>query len=510
MPLIDLNNSLNTFKVSEYDTTIIGAGAAGILLAVKLTQAGQKVLLIESGNFNENVDKQSLNNVVQTGKFLSNAIWGRKRVLGGTTTAWGGQSLPFTPFDFVKKKWIPLSGWPISYKELEPYYSSANAFMNIDTLNYHDEIFHKIKIKEPLVDKNLINFHVAKWANEPNFFILYKSFLEQYVTILYNAQLVELQKDDNNTIYQIIISNFKKEHFKLPINKLILTSGTIETIRILLTNDVVSKISKQWIGKCFMEHPCIEIGKVISANTYNLQRIFNTHFAKDKKYSIRLSLSDSIQSKYELLNCSASLMFKHIKNKVDIYTELKMFKNDYQLNRLLKITRCSPLLFKSVFAFFKHNFYYKANTEAVLVLMVEQEPSLESYVSIDNKKDVFGVPLAKLNWHISYKTWSTVLKISEIITNEFKRLNLGKVDINPLININNKSWSQSLSDVNHHMGGTRISATENMGVVDSDLKVWGVNNLYICSCSVFPTSSHSNPTLTMLALGIRLSDHIQK
>jgi choline dehydrogenase-like flavoprotein len=61
-------------------------------------------------------------------------------------------------------------------------------------------------------------------------------------------------------------------------------------------------------------------------------------------------------------------------------------------------------------------------------------------------------------------------------------------------------WANYLSDVNHHMGGTRMSATAGEGVVDPNLKVWGYENLHLLSCSVFPTSSHSNPTLTLLAL----------
>ena len=58
------------------------------------------------------------------------------------------------------------------------------------------------------------------------------------------------------------------------------------------------------------------------------------------------------------------------------------------------------------------------------------------------------------------------------------------------------------------MGGTRMSLTPEEGVVDPHLKVWGVPNLHICSASVFPTSSHSNPTLTLLALCSRLSDRL--
>lgn len=90
MPYIDLDNSEIGVDGSGFDVTIVGAGAAGILLAVKLSEKGKKVLLIESGHFEEDEKRQVLNEVVQTGKTLNSSVWGRKRAVGGTTIAWGG------------------------------------------------------------------------------------------------------------------------------------------------------------------------------------------------------------------------------------------------------------------------------------------------------------------------------------------------------------------------------------------------------------------------------------
>ena len=100
MPFIDLNKT-ELVACGMFDITIIGAGAAGILLALKLASAGKTVCVIESGGMEYNASKQGLNKLQQTGKFLSNVMEGRRRIVGGTTTAWGGQSLPFSNFDFL-------------------------------------------------------------------------------------------------------------------------------------------------------------------------------------------------------------------------------------------------------------------------------------------------------------------------------------------------------------------------------------------------------------------------
>jgi len=508
MPFIDLNKESHQFTDSKFDVTIIGAGAAGILLAVRLTNAGKKVLLIESGHFSIDEEKQKLNEVENTGKELVNAVWGRKRAVGGTTLAWGGQSLPFTPIDFSYRPWVQNSGWPISFDSIAQYYNEANAFMKIDELNYHNDIFAKAKITDPGIDPLLLNFHVAKWANEPNFQTLYKDFLSKNVTVLYNAHLSKIYQLPDGTVDKIEVQNFRKEKALFNINKLIISGGGIETVRILLNNNIGDHSG--WLGKCFMEHPCIELGDVITNRPYQLQKHFNTHVWNKSKYSVRLSLSKVFQEQHEILNCSASFMFRPSRDKFDPYAELVSFKRDFNIRRLIKILGSYKSIFKSVWAYIKDHFYYKVNAENKLVLMIEQEPVTNSYIALSDTKDEFGMPKAKISWRITPKTWETVLQISDVLKTEIERLNLGEVKLYEQISIANKDWLNFLSDVNHHIGGCRMSASSESGVVNENLQVWNIPNLYICSCAVFPTSSHSNPTLTMLALGIRLSDHITK
>jgi hypothetical protein len=508
MPFIDLNKEPFLFKGNEFDITIIGAGAAGILLAVHLTNAGKKVLLMESGHFSIDDEKQKLNEVESAGKFLTTSVWGRKRAIGGTTLAWGGQSLPFTSTDFNFRPWIENSGWPITYETIAPYYNDANTFMGIDTLNYHEDIFKRAKIKDPGLDPALIDFHVSKWAKEPNFQVLYKDFLQQKVTVVYNAQLQKISQSANGSINEIEVFNFSKEKITLKINTLIIAAGGIETVRILLNNNIGNH--SNWLGKCFMEHPCIELGDVITSKPYKIQKYFNTHIWKKNKYSTRLSLSKKFQEENGVLNCSASFMFRPPKDKFDPYAELAAFKKDFKFKRLIAVTGSFPNIMRSALAYIKDSFYYKVNAANKLVLMIEQEPVSNSYIALSNEKDVFGLPKAKISWHITYKTWETVLKISDVLKSEIERLNIGKVKLYDNISSSNKDWINYLFDVNHHMGGCRMSSSPEKGVVNKDLQVWDVPNLYVCSCAVFPTSSHSNPTLTMLALGVRLSEHIAR
>ena len=71
-------------------------------------------------------------------------------------------------------------------------------------------------------------------------------------------------------------------------------------------------------------------------------------------------------------------------------------------------------------------------------------------------------------------------------------------------------WMHVMDWGNHHMGTTRMHTDRSKGVVDTDSRVWGVGNLYVAGSSVFPTSGLANPTLTLLALAMRMSDHLTK
>jgi hypothetical protein len=509
MPFINLDSVHPAdFEIPSADIAIVGAGAAGILLAVTLSKKGKKVLMLESGHFGENEEKQKLNEVRQTGKIVDNVVWGRKRAIGGTTIAWGGQSLPFSPLDFTRREWIENSGWPVSFDELAPYYDLANAFMGIDGLNYNSDIFPNILLTNPGINPSILDYHVSKWADQPNFYTLYADYLATNVTVLYNAHLFSLNRNGEGNIDSIDISNFNKEIFPCRPNVVILAAGGIETTRILLNNWLGNH--SDLLGKYFMEHPCIEIGRIVPANQYSLQKYFNTHIWKRKKYSIRLSLDGNFQRQNRLLNCSASIMFVSPSLAFDPYAELRSFKRDFKLNRLIRLAGSSPEIVAGGLAYVKDRFYYKKNAVASLSLMAEQEPVRTSYIKLSEELDQFGLPKALINWDISSKTWKTVVATAEAVKAELERLEFGSVELYEHIRSGKDNWIDYLSDVNHHMGGCKMSASPSEGVVNENLQVWNVPNLYVCSSSVFPTSSHSNPTLTLLALAMRLSCHLEK
>lgn len=511
MPYHNFGTAADTQIQGHFDYTIVGAGAAGIFLAVNLSKLGYKVMLIESGLLALNERHQALNDVISTGLHMGGISWGRKRATGGTTIAWGGQSLPFSALDFEHPYRKEEDTWPISFDEINAHYAAANAFMGItDNEYYGQSMLSKIKLRNPGFDEKLLTYHVSKWAKEPNFHKLYQSYLEANVFVLYNATVSNL-KHDGNRISELEIINFDEKRCILPVDTLILATGAVECNRVLLNHPSLFSKYQNYdvLGKGFMDHPCITVGHVETKNHFKLQRYFNTHHINGNKISLRLSLSRKKQLDENLLNCSVSILFVNEEN-FELYQQIKDILRKFSFKSALQLVPNLPKLMVSLYAYGLKSFFYKVKTIPEVSLMIEQESIKSSYLDLSDVLDEMGQRKTIVHWDISKASWNTVVKTTEVIKSELERLNFGKVVVDAKITADNPNWKQLLSDVNHHMGGCKMSATPAHGIVDENLKVWGLANLFIASTAVFPTGSHSNPTLTLLALCARMVKNFEE
>jgi len=512
MPYIDLNKTSSAAALEGHDICIVGAGAAGILLAVRLQKKGRRVLLIESGQLVADEDRQSLNVIEQTGKKMSNPVWNRKRIVGGTTTAWGGQSLPFSPLDFARRDWVENSGWPIEYAEIAKYYDAANAFMQIDTWDYSTELLRKFGFDGSPIESPSISYHFSKWAPEPNFRKLCDGILKHNVTVMYNAHLVSIDLQSDGRAGSLSIANFSGRTHEISIGQVILATGGIETNRILLQNDhqISGGLGNQsgWLGRAFMDHPSLVGGDVIPEDAKNFQRLFGTRFHHRRRYSVRLTASPDWQRQNKLLNVSAGFLFLYHNERNDPFLGVRRLFRERRIQNLPDVVRWLPRLADSAFTVVKQGYLYKPDSSAVFVMNLEQEPLLTSYIELSTSRDRFNLRKARLHWSISENSWRTAVQFAKRVKLELEHLNLAKVQLTRELEVEPSDWTPFVSDVNHHMGGTRMSSGTSEGVVNRDLQVWGVRNLFVASCSVFPTSSQSNPTLTLLALCERLAEHI--
>lgn len=496
------------------DICVIGAGAAGMAIAESFLGKNVKVVVIESGNFKFNQDIQNYYEIENVGLKFNGGFGGRFRTMGGSTTQWGGQALPLTQLDFKQKPWLKNTGWPIKKEDLDPYYKKALKFLNVDDLDFDDQIFKKIGIK-PLSFDNTFNYHVSKWSPNPNVRNIYKKQFEesQNVEILLNTNLLKIQCSERQNNVDFIIAGDVSKQIKITARYYVLGCGGIENARIILHNSIASQSP---VGKYLQDHPSIEIGHLVTKSRRKIQQFFNIHYWRKWQYSIRLSACDEFQEREQCVNASVSIMFtpqpssfigrlnllkKSVAEKKTIQTLKQTFAVIFKVYEILPVA----------YYYIVHKFQYKPGAYFPIKISFEQEPSEDSWVKLSEKKsDALGIPLSKINWDITEATWITTIKIAEELTKEFKKHNLGEVVLYPNIFRENPDWKKLFGDVNHHIGTTRMGDDPLKSVVDSDCKIWEIDNLYVTGSSVFPTSGHSNPTLTLIALSYRLAEHLHK
>ena len=137
----------------------------------------------------------------------------------------------------------------------------------------------------------------------------------------------------------------------------------------------------------------------------------------------------------------------------------------------------------------------------------EQVPNRGSRVLLADARDRLGTRRVVLDWRVSDDDRAAAARSHAILDGALRAAGLGRVLASRLDG--GAEWPAGLRGARHHMGTTRMHADPTRGVVDADCRVHGVANLYVAGSSVFPTSGTANPTLTIVALALRLADHLQ-
>ena len=141
--------------------------------------------------------------------------------------------------------------------------------------------------------------------------------------------------------------------------------------------------------------------------------------------------------------------------------------------------------------------------------VAEQAPNPDSRVQLDGERDALGMPRIRLDWRMTELDKRSLFGALEALAKEFGRTGIGRIQIGAWLRDGSAAWSEELTGGYHPMGATRMADDPKRGVVDRDGRVHGIANLYVAGSSVFPTGGSANPTLTIVALALRLAEHLK-
>jgi choline dehydrogenase-like flavoprotein len=141
-----------------------------------------------------------------------------------------------------------------------------------------------------------------------------------------------------------------------------------------------------------------------------------------------------------------------------------------------------------------------------LSFQTEQSPNPASRVVLGSDRDRLGRPVARLEWRLSDLDKDSIRRSQEIVDQALRAAPIGRV----VRFLGEEDPPAPVSGFWHHIGTTRMHSDPRKGVVDADCRIHSISNAYVAGSSVFPTGGFANPTLTIVALTLRLADHLKK
>lgn len=536
----------------EADLCIVGAGPAGIVLAREFVDSDAHVCLLESGGLRMDLETLALADGDVTGIRYTPLDHSRGRAFGGSSNLWdieigpgspGVRMAPLERIDLEHREWVPYSGWPFRMDELAPYLERAHTAAGLGPYSYDPEAGTDGEDPYARLYGESFCGVVFQFGSASLFTLTCREEIERAegIRLYTHATVTELETSQSgDEVTRVHVATLAGNTFTVEAGAIVLAAGGIDNPRLLL---VSSKVHPRGIGnehdlvgRFFMEHPHLRVGFVLPADALALER-----FPAKRIYRLGgvpferlLVLRESVARKERLLNCALlftptesrrRLRYLMVRRRVTpavrslktLGSALRKRKVPDQMGaHLQNVVRGFDEIAVSGSARLRWilsevarrrtgNGSSPSATLLGIDVMSEQAPNPESRVTLSERRDLLGVPLASLHWALTPLDLRTVVRALELLREEVERAGLGRAY--PMIE--DDRWPRDLHGGFHHMGTTRMHRDPRFGVVDENCRVHGVSNLFIAGSSVFPTSGFVNPTLTIMALALRLADRIK-
>ena len=506
----------------ESDICVIGAGVAGLLLSRKLAGYGFRVHLLEAGGKKLEERSQNLYQSEMRGRPHQGTTEGRFRTFGGASTRWGGQLLAYPDEVFQTRELLGNIGWPISQADIRAYYPEIFKIMGVNDLPFTDEFLDRFQMRGELQSPE-VRVRFSKFApfTKRNLAktIGRECLASDRVTVFFHANAISVELDEaGGRIKGVTCRNYQQALHQFKAREYIICTGTIEASRLLLSSTSVHGggvgNGTDQVGRYFHDHVTVGAMWLGGPSKAIFAKYFSPYYVKSTLHSPKLEATPALQKKLSLPEVMAHFFIHESYDNefallrqtlVDLQRGKLSVKSVSQLPKLASGAAQMAYSLKV-----KGRRIVSAQANISLNIETEQKPRADSRIQISDKLNAVGIPETIVNWKISDDEGEAMRRYASAVDAYLKSLGMTQLDWKPGPQDDAKTWAQAGIDILHPMGGTRMGTSPENSVVDQDLRVHGVANLYLASCSVFPTGGSSNPTFTMMALACRLADLLKQ
>jgi choline dehydrogenase-like flavoprotein len=524
---------------------IVGSGPVGLACAAGLTKRGVDVLLLESGSrgADEAIQELSAARRIEPARHDDMLIAVARR-LGGTSNLWGARCLPYDPVDFERRPDVPAH-WPIGYEALAPYWSRAT-----QATCSGEAVFHAGEELIARADDSFTSDAIERWANIQAAQDIYKKPIAEArnLEVRTCATVTGITFGENGRVESLSVADSRSgEGAIIHPDRLILAAGGVETTRLLLAaqRDCPDRFggADGALGRYYMGHVIGEIADIEFASPA-LARAFDFYVDAHGSYARRrLQPSAGIQHRHGLLNSAFWPVVPPVadpRHGDAILSMVYLAMSVPTLGRMLtaeairlrhvppgpqkraphvkNLVTGIPAAAKFGVQFLRDRYFRKERLPGFFVLNRsnryglsyhgEQVPSRTSRIWLADSADRLGVPRVEIDLRFAQKDVDSLVRTHDLLDDWLQRSNAGRLEYRMPLEQRGEAILAQAAHGTHQIGLTRMGIDRRDGVVDGDLRAFDSDNLYVASTAVLPTSSQANPTLTSVALAIRLADHI--
>jgi choline dehydrogenase-like flavoprotein len=548
--VICAGDSLTDGGATAVEVAIVGAGAVGIAVAMRLAGRVGRIALIEAGGpkfeFNKQV-KFFRAAYISDPRHAPTELY-RRRMLGGTTSVWGGRCIPLDPEDISPDHARP--GWPIGSAEMDPYIPEALEFLDAGTAEFSAaSALPGLPISPATSDGDLRLDRVERFSAPTDVWKKWGAALARSseVMVIHRAACTSIfTSAEGARALGLQLRTVSNRSHKVLASIIVLSCGGLETPRLLLASRDRRSCGlgneRDLVGRFYMTHFCADIGRLRFAAP-DTARKFDYGFTPDGVYARRLILLSAIARRREGI---ANIVFRpSIPSIADashgdpvlsaMFVAKGLLVPEYA--RRLVSQRADRLAQRSTwrghaaniaFGFPKLGafglswlrrrvlatrklpsvFLYRTDATYPLEFNAEQLPNSQSRVLLGSETDPFGVPRLAIQWRADEGETLSICRAYRVLAAAVSSTGLGEIEMDP--DLENVVRSNVMPSVGHHIGTVRMGVDSTTGVVDPNCEVWGTRGLFVAGPAVFPTSGFANPTLTAVALALRLAEHLKR
>jgi choline dehydrogenase-like flavoprotein len=539
----------------EADLCILGGGPAAIATALEYMKSGKSVVLVPGGGPSQTPSAIDLYRGRVTPSGSHEPIEeNRLRMWGGTGTVWGGRLVPFDSIDYEQRDWVPHSGWPIDPDEITRYLGEACALSEGGAAAFDArQVFpdRQAELIRGFDNQDFATWPLERWSVPTDYSRRYDNEFRETTNarVLLHAHCTHIQLEpDGGSVDHVRVACRPGHEFQVSAERFVLACGALENARLLLASRDVATSgignAQDLVGRYYQSH---RFGVCGTAELKLPAEGFIYDFEKDPEGVYcrrRFWLTPEAQKKHQTLN-AIGFFFRTVSSGAEhrnaLVSTVLLTKTllggakkgprrfiqiirDQRKEMLLHfwiILKDGPSVFRQLFEVAYTRLIQKRRLPMVLppkkinrfplFFQTEHAPNPKSRVLLDEtSKDEYGMPRLDVRVCFSDLDFRTIRTFVLGFKERLEASGLGELHLSDTDKqfLDNPSI-QRFNSNSHNIGTTRMSADTREGVVDTDCKIHGVANLYVAGSSVFPTSSHANPTLMIIALALRLARHLR-